>query len=229
MLNSSLIITTVLLGLFLIYIARSPLAKIIILILTFAAARVFFGWAWRALAADIIIIPSPGLFRLFLLNILCLSILLILGTSYILGLKFKAMGWTGDKIILNSAIGLAAGGFFFFMLSLNKTIKPENLPWAICFGFFIASWQEENIFRGFLPNYLLSRNYSKESTIIIQALIFSLAHLGFYNFMPLFNLVFSLLFAFILGLLFGFLRIYTGSQVPAFIAHGLIDVGLLMI
>jgi membrane protease YdiL (CAAX protease family) len=97
----------------------------------------------------------------------------------------------------------------------------------VFFSFLIAAWQEENLFRGYLTGYLKKR-FSSEETVILQALIYSLAHLGFYPWQLFPNLIISFIFAFLLGLVLGFLKLTTKSQIPGFICHGMIDMALLL-
>lgn len=221
---------TIVLGLFLLFVFRnkSDLLKIIVIILTFSIARTFFASAWKSITGNINSInPSAAFWLLLLFNFFILSVLFILGVNRLTKQQFRLLGWTKNKIVKNTLIGLIVGSFFFLFLTFNKSIKIENLPAAVFFSFLIASWQEENIFRGYLIRYL-GHKFDIEETIVYQALIYSLAHIGFYSFSTIIGLTLSLIFAFILGLFFGYLRIETKSQIPAFIAHGIIDTAFLI-
>jgi membrane protease YdiL (CAAX protease family) len=154
-------------------------------------------------------------------------VILIFAANRFTDESFRSLGWTDDNMVRNSLIGLVVGAGFFFVLSLSKKFEFHKLGPAIFFGFLIAAWQEENIFRGYLIKYLDER-FDVEVTIIYQALIYSLCHIGFYLISPVINLIVSLVFAFIAGLVFGFLRLKTKSQIPGFLAHGIIDLAFLI-
>jgi membrane protease YdiL (CAAX protease family) len=92
-----------------------------------------------------------------------------------------------------------------------------NLLLGWFFGFAIAAFQEETLFRGFLQS-LLQERYGRSLAIVGQAAIFSLAHLGYYpvSAWPL------LLVVFLVGIVTGWLVDRRGTLLPAGIAHGFI-------
>ncbi len=92
-----------------------------------------------------------------------------------------------------------------------------NLLLGWFFGFAIAAFQEETLFRGFLQG-LLQERYGRIVAIVGQAAIFALAHLGYYpvSAWPL------LLVVFLVGLVTGWLVDRRGTLLPAGIAHGFI-------
>jgi membrane protease YdiL (CAAX protease family) len=98
---------------------------------------------------------------------------------------------------------------------------PVDLLLGWFFGFGIAAFQEETIFRGFMQGEL-SRRYGEWTGIVLQAFIFSFSHLGMTPLASIGDEVFSLLFRFGSGLLFGWLRVRRGTLLPAGIVHGLI-------
>lgn len=125
-------------------------------------------------------------------------------------------------------------GFFiniaFALLALQIGLIPQEavasqpmqsplMDWglSVFFGFAIAAFQEETLFRGFLMEALQKR-FSIVWSLLLQALVFSLAHLGY---IPLERWVFFIL-AFVFGLLFGALRLKRGTLMAPWIAHGLI-------
>jgi membrane protease YdiL (CAAX protease family) len=146
--------------------------------------------------------------------------------------------WQFDKRRLPGDIGWGVVGFLlgFFInvgviiFSSQMGLIPQEVTSAqpvqltlidwlsnIFFGFAIASFQEETIFRGFLFDALHER-FNTFWSVIFQALIFSVAHIGYY---PLDRWILFIL-AFFLGIVYGALRAKRGSVIAAWISHGLI-------
>lgn len=231
MVNTLFIAITVFIGLTLLYAARhnKDSLKIGIIILAFFVARIFFGLDWRLMTGSLDAISFENDFLLLLiLNFSLLSAIFIFGVNCIIKKNLQSIGWVKKGLLKNIFFGAVVGGVFFLALTFQKTIEYENLIIAVFFSFCIASWQEENIFRGYLLEFL-NKKYDSMESVMYQAFIFSVAHIGFYSFFPVVNLLFSLVFAFITGLIFGYLRVKTDSQISAFIAHGLIDVAILIV
>jgi membrane protease YdiL (CAAX protease family) len=92
-----------------------------------------------------------------------------------------------------------------------------NLLLGWFFGFAIAAFQEQTLFRGFLQGLLQDR-YGRSIAIVGQATVFTLAHLGYYpvSAWPL------LLVVFLVGLVTGWLVDRRGTLLPAGIAHGFV-------
>jgi len=92
-----------------------------------------------------------------------------------------------------------------------------NLLLGWFFGFAIAAFQEETLFRGFLQG-LLQERYGRLVAIVGQAGVFALAHLGYYpvSAWPL------LLVVFLVGIVTGWLVDRRGTLLPAGIAHGFV-------
>jgi membrane protease YdiL (CAAX protease family) len=92
-----------------------------------------------------------------------------------------------------------------------------NLLLGWFFGFAIAAFQEETLFRGFLQG-LLQERYGRLVAIVGQAAVFALAHLGYYpvSAWPL------VLVVFLVGIVTGWLVDRRGTLLPAGIAHGFI-------
>ena len=230
MLNSCFMFLTVLVGLLFLWADRrkSETLKVTLIITTFCISRMFFRFAWQSVTGGAIAVsPTADFYLLLVLNFITLSIIFLPVVNLFTPQRFGTLGWTKDKIGRNLLFGFVLGGLSFFILTFHKNLKPENLPIAIFFSFFIASWQEETIFRGHLLTYF-TRRFDTEEAIIYQALAFALAHIGFYPFHPLVNLVVSLVFAFVIGLILGYVRLKTKSQIPGFILHGMIDVAFLI-
>jgi membrane protease YdiL (CAAX protease family) len=92
-----------------------------------------------------------------------------------------------------------------------------NLLLGWFFGFAIAAFQEETLFRGFLQG-LLQERYGRVVAIVGQAAVFALAHLGYYpvSAWPL------LLVVFLVGIVTGWLADRRGTLLAAGIAHGFV-------
>lgn len=92
-----------------------------------------------------------------------------------------------------------------------------NLLLGWFFGFTIAAFQEETLFRGFLQD-LLRERYGRVVAIGGQAAVFTLAHLGYYpvSAWPL------LLVVFLVGIVTGWLVDRRGTLLSAGIAHGFV-------
>ncbi|HSK87699.1 MAG TPA: CPBP family intramembrane glutamic endopeptidase, partial [Anaerolineales bacterium] len=98
--------------------------------------------------------------------------------------------------------------------AMTQATQPTLADWLLnlFFGFAIAGFQEETIVRGFLMDALAHR-FNLIWSMIIQALVFSLAHIGYF---PLERWIFFIL-AFVMGLLFGALKLKRGSLITAWI------------
>ncbi len=140
------------------------------------------------------------------------------------GQKLKGdIGWgiLGFIMVLTSVIGLVlAISMFGFVSSGSQTTQtvpssPSEILLMLFFGFAIASFQEETLFRGFLQNVLTER-VGKWLGNVLQAAIFSIAHIGYFplNAWPLFIL------AFLVGIVFGWLKMKRGTLIVPGIAHG---------
>ncbi len=98
---------------------------------------------------------------------------------------------------------------------------PINLVLGWFFGFAIASFGEESIFRGFLQK-VFSQKYGGWAGNLLQAFIFSLSHLGMEPLGTIRNAAFLLLFRFVAGLLFWWLKMKRGTLLTSGIVHGFI-------
>jgi len=110
------------------------------------------------------------------------------------------LGLIPESVMNNQAASLSLGGWLL----------------ALFFGFAIAGFQEETIFRGFLQGILTER-FGRWPGNLGQAALFSVAHVGYFPWeaWPLF------IVAFLLGLVYGWLRLKRGTLVAAWLAHGL--------
>ena len=98
---------------------------------------------------------------------------------------------------------------------------PAKLIMGLLFGFGIAAFQEETLFRGFLQTFFTCK-YGNWRGNILQAGLFSIAHLGLDPFSSLPRLLFVLLFRFMTGVLLGWLRAKRGTLLAPAICHGII-------
>ena len=85
-------------------------------------------------------------------------------------------------------------------------------------SFGVVLWQEENIYRGYLQPKL-EAIAGRWKANISQAILFSIAHIGFWQSPSLKSLAVVALIGFILG----YYRQHYRSLVAPFIAHGLVD------
>lgn len=207
---------------------KKGIALIVAFVLFRALITQFFGFESINVSLESILI----LFIMFLIGSLGL---VYVGFSRWVGVDLKKWWYNRQKLagdigwgvlgfiivqILNLVIGFALLMLFF---PLAEMITPATIPSSageillmLFFGFAIASFQEETMFRGFLQNVLTERT-GKWQGNILQAAIFSIAHIGYFplNVWPLFIL------AFVLGIVFGWLKIKRGTLIVPGIAHGL--------
>jgi len=137
-------------------------------------------------------------------------------------LRDLAWGVAGFVIALVATAGVAIG----FQSLLGP--RPPNAPVAeapspvgtlllLVFGFAVAAFQEETLFRGFLQTELADR-YGEWPAVILQAGAFSVAHVGYY---PL-TAWYLFAAAFAGGLVYGWIRKRRGRLLAPGIAHGLL-------
>jgi len=144
-----------------------------------------------------------------------------------LGWRRRRWGWEiGRGLLAALVIGLIALVFAVVgarLLGLKSPAPTAGAPTvsglgvllSVAFGFLVASWSEENLFRGYLQPLLVSR-WGLGPGILVQAALFSLAHVGYAQAWPFFVLLFAT------GIVLGWLRGRDGSLVAAFVAHGLV-------
>jgi len=177
----------------------------------------------------------PG--ALFLLAVFLVGSVGIVGGGLfgLAGVSWDRLGWRKERLLRHIGRGILAAivigiitmvgalvavGFLGLERPETAAAGPQQFSlvgglMTVFFGFFIASWQEENLFRGYLQPLLIER-LGLWPGIIAQAALFSLAHLGWYPSWHFFVLAFAA------GLILGWLRGRDGSLVAAFVAHGLI-------
>ncbi len=96
-----------------------------------------------------------------------------------------------------------------FMASAYSTVAFKPLLWiAVCMA---GPFFEELFFRGFLIRGWEKSRLGPVGTVILTSLIWTGIHLQYG--------LYELVQVFILGLMFGFIRVKTGSTTPAFACH----------
>jgi membrane protease YdiL (CAAX protease family) len=171
----------------------------------------------------------------FLLGlILVLSVVIVGGGLFgLAGVSWEELGWrrqrlareVGRGLLGALVLALITGAFAFVgvkFLGLKppppaaaSSVTAAGLLMSVSFGFLVAAWSEENVFRGYLQPLLAAR-YGLPSAILLQAALFSLAHIGCNQAWPFFILWFAT------GAILGWLRGRDGSLVAPFVAHGLV-------
>ncbi len=128
--------------------------------------------------------------------------------------------WFGGSIILGVVIGL-----FFSLLIINgtqSTSAPTTTLSARMVVFFFtwsmaaASIPEELFFRGFLWGFLKKSGFKENKIILIQAALFWIGHLYYYNIKITFWIIIPTS-----GLLLGWLTYKSKSIFPSLIVHAI--------
>lgn len=222
-------------------IKRTALSRALFIVAIFWVARIFAGQAWTASGATknvsydnmrfivYVVTPSVNFVILIATILLGFSFALVYYTiSRIEGAKWSEIGWSRHSLAKNITVGVFVGSLFSSLLVLGGVKVPSLSVFilATILSFLIASWEEENIFRGYLLSSL-SKFKSKRKANFIQGLLFSIAHFGFY--IPGYNyditfFLFLIAWALTMGIVFGYLRQKLNSIIAPFIAHGLYDV-----
>ncbi len=132
-------------------------------------------------------------------------------------------------------LGVMLGLYFFNLIPPNLMAVPQEdssleqslaqipidllLGWF--FGFAIAAFTEETIFRGFIMQ-ALAQKVDHRIANLLQAALFAITHFGMVPLGSLGYELFTLISRFALGLLCGWLKIKRGTLLPAGIVHGFI-------
>ena len=206
---------------------KYPLVLGFIFIAVFCLLRLIQLFAWQKWFGKIEFYETIP-FTLFLLgSFALLSVGLISGGMVWLSkISWHDLGWRREGLV--KAVGLGFLGLV--LLSINSTVwhfigggtkPPELITPSLArmflvafFGFGIASWIEENLFRGYLQP-VLTKSVGLPMAIVIQALLFSAAHIGWYTSPVGFGMAFAA------GLVLGCLRGRDRSLVAPFLAHAL--------
>ena len=209
-------------------VQKHPIIWGIILIAIFGMLRALQAYTWRLWFGSIEF-HETLLFALFLLGwIILVSVGLIGGGIFWLsqtslddlGWKRKGMG----KIIVFGLIGcqlLSMNTIAWSFIGGNRELPELFLPsitralMVVIFGFALPAWVEEVLFRGYLQP-LLAKSTKLWIAILIQAVVFTIAHIGWFTSWTGFAS------AFVSGLILGWLRGRDRSLIIPFLAHGLL-------
>jgi len=199
----------------------------IVLVVTLALLRFIQTYTWRTWfgSLDFQVSTKFALFLLVWFVLMSLG-LIIGGIVWLTRTSWHQLGWSRKGLL--KAIGLGILGYILLYINLivwaiakGATEQPQmvvpslsRLLLVAFFAFGLPAWVEENLYRGYLQP-LLSQRMKLWLAIVIQAAIFSLAHLGYlsnpYDFGS----------AFVAGLVLGWLRGRESNIVAPFVAHGL--------
>jgi membrane protease YdiL (CAAX protease family) len=198
-----------------------------ILVALFSLLRAVQTWLWSGQFGAMNFVESTP-FALFLAFWFVLLSVGLIGGGIVRLAKtsWRALGWTKQGLF--KAIGLGILGFVLMYVNVviwamvgGETDPPEmaipsptQLLLVMFFAFGLAAWVEENLFRGFLQP-LLAKRMSLWLAILVQAAVFSAAHVGFHNNLLDFGATF------VAGLILGLLRGRQSSLLAPFLAHGL--------
>jgi len=198
-----------------------------VLVVVFSLLRFIQTITWKKWFGSLDFQVSPR-FALFLsLWFVILSIGLIIGgIVWLSRTSWQQLGWSRKGLL--KAIGLGLLGFILLCINVmvwaiikgstqqSQITVPglSRLLLAVFFAFGQPAWVEENLYRGYLQP-LLSQRMKPWLAIVIQAAIFSLAHLGYLS-NP-----FDFGQTFVTGLILGWLRGRQSNIVAPFVAHGL--------
>jgi len=152
--------------------------------------------------------------------------LVIGGIVWLTRTSWRQLGWSRKGLL--KAIGLGLLGFLLlstnvivWSITKGSTQQPQmtvpslsRLLLVAFFAFGQPAWVEENLYRGYLQPHL-SQRMKLWLAIVIQATIFSLAHLGYLS-NPL-----DFGQAFVAGLILGWLRGRNPNLLAPYVAHGL--------
>jgi membrane protease YdiL (CAAX protease family) len=145
------------------------------------------------------------------------QLILIAISCYIILMLCQSLGSFVFRLLEGKAI---TGEFIRSVFNIKGELPPESLSLLIS----LPSIFEEVIFRGVLLTYLLHK-YSKRKAIIFSSFGFAIIHI--FNILggrdPVW-VVGQIIWAFMLGLFYGYLFVQTGSLLPNMLFHYLSNV-----
>ena len=204
-----------------------PLIWGISLVVIFSLLRFIQTVAWRKWFYSLDFQVSPQFTFFLSVWVIVLSVGLVIGgIVWLPRTSWRQLGWSRKGLL--KAIGLGLLGLV--LLSINVIVwsiskgssqqpqftvpKLSRFLLVAFFAFSQPAWVEENLFRGYLQPRL-SHRMKLWLAIVVQAVIFSLAHLGYLSDPIDFGQTF------VAGLILGWLRGRKSNLVAPFIAHGL--------
>lgn len=209
------------------WIGEHPLLWGIGLVVIFSLLRFIQTIAWRKWFHSLDFQGSPR-FALFLSVwfIILAGGLVMGGIVWLPRTSWRQLGWSRKGLPKEIGFGLLG----LLLLSVNVMLwsiaKSSSQPpqmtipslsrllLVVFFAFGQPAWVEENLYRGYLQPHL-SQRMKPWLAIIVQAAIFSLAHLGYLSNPVDFGQTF------VAGLILGWLRGRHSNLVAPFVAHGL--------
>ncbi len=221
-------------------LTKSQIIKGIIILIIFIVLRFIIAQIWIIFFNYEYHLTFEFIFFLIISFLLGSVLLVGFGFKFILKINLKELWFKKGKVLGDIGWAFLAiialfiiSGFFSFIaqllgLSLPDTTDAElnmgqiliNFLLGLFFGFLIASFPEETLFRGFLQR-LLTEKKGKWFALFIQALLFSITHFGIDINNSWVNIIFLIGFRFIFGIIFGLLVQYRGNLLSAGIAHGI--------
>ncbi|OGN93553.1 MAG: hypothetical protein A2Z71_10630 [Chloroflexi bacterium RBG_13_50_21] len=199
----------------------------IILVVVFSLLRFTQTQIWQKWFPTHDFQVSSRFFLFIMVWTVILSIsLVVVGIVWLPRITWQQLGWS--KKGLQKAIGLGLVGCILLSINIvawgilkGESEQPEfsvpslnRLLIVAFFAFSQPAWVEENLYRGYLQPLLVGR-MNLWLAILVQAAIFSLAHLGYTS-----NL-FDFGSSFTAGLILGALRGRESNLAAPFVAHGL--------
>lgn len=145
-----------------------------------------------------------------------------------------------ESIVIGVLTGTLSLPLLYYLFRINLKILPGALVRPRTFGeyllsfppgiqkllfviyaFFIISFGEEILFRGFLQNRLIVL-FKKTIGILVSALIYVLPHLVFLIYWDIKIIAIFIPAIYILGLIFGLIFLETENLISVWLAHGII-------
>lgn len=198
-----------------------------VLVALFALLRAAQTWTWRQGFGSLDFRETLPFALFLLLWFVLLSVVLVSGgIVWLTHTSWAQLGWRRKGLL--KAIGLGLLGFVLLYINViawallegnttqptTFTPGPMRLLLVACFAFGLPAWVEENLYRGYLQPLLAGR-MSLGLAIVVQAAVFSVAHIGYYTHLLDFGMVA------VTGLILGWLRKRDASLVGPYVAHGL--------
>lgn len=209
------------------WIQRHRLQWGFVLVALFALLRAVQTWTWRQGFGSLDFQENLPFALFLLLWFVLLSVALIGGgIVWLTQTSWVQLGWRRKDLL--KAIGLGLLGFVLLYINViawamfkgniaQPTMfapSPTRFLLVALFAFGLPAWVEENLYRGYLQPLLTGR-MSLVLAIVVQAAVFSVAHIGYYTNLLGFGM------AFVAGLILGWLRKRNESLVGPYVAHGL--------
>ena len=210
------------------WLGRHGLAWALVLVVSLSLLRSIQALTWRVWfnTMDFVETPSFVLFQVGWFAVMSVGLIGV-GIVWTTRTSWRELGWKKNGLVRSVGLGVLA----FVLMSINvlgwsllggAATRPEPVSFSavrlllvMFFAFGMAAWVEENLFRGFLQMLLVER-IGLWKAVLLQAILFSVAHLGWTT------RVLDFGSAFVSGLILGGLRGRKGSLVAPYVAHALL-------